>query len=277
MKILLTNDDGVRADGLAMLASRLGDLGEVFVVAPDRERSAVGHAFTLHEPLRVEKLGTRVYSVSGTPADCVYLGLLELCRDADLVLSGINHGYNLGADIFYSGTVAGAIEAALRGVPSIAVSMGVGKGADFAPAANFCKALVVALLQAVDSGSLPEKTLLNVNVPGPAAAAAADSEAAHAAHGAAELRARTFRWTRLGQRNYRDRVEHRTDPRGNTYYWIGGAAEPCEDQPGTDVHAVHHGLVSVTPLGLDLTHQSLLQQLPAWQLAGFDAVGGTDL
>jgi 5'-nucleotidase len=274
VKILITNDDGVRADGLAMLASRLGELGEVWVVAPDRERSAVGHAFTLHEPLRVEKLGNRVYSVSGTPADCVYLGLLELCRDVELVLSGINHGYNLGADIFYSGTVAGAIEAALRGVPSIAVSMGVGKGADFAPAAHFCKALVGALARAVASGSLPEKTLLNVNVPGPAAAAAASAAVIDAKPASA---APSFRWTRLGQRNYRDRVEHRTDPRGNTYYWIGGAAEPCEDQPGTDVHAVHHGLVSVTPLGLDLTHQSLLEQLPGWQLAGFAAVGDTDL
>ena len=267
MKILLTNDDGVRADGLAMLASRLGDLGEVFVVAPDRERSAVGHAFTLHEPLRVEKLGTRVYSVSGTPADCVYLGLLELCRDVELVLSGINHGYNLGADIFYSGTVAGAIEAALRGVPAIAVSMGGGRGADFAPAAVFCNALARAMVRAVADGSLPEKTLLNVNVPGPLEDPAA----------AGAVSAGAFRFTRLGQRNYRDRVEHRTDPRGNTYYWIGGAAEPCEDQPGTDVHAVHHGLVSVTPLGLDLTHQSLLQQLPGWQLAGFAAVGDTDL
>ena len=142
MKILVTNDDGVRADGLAMLAAQLGDLGEVWVVAPDRERSAVGHSFTLHEPLRVVKLAERTYSVSGTPADCVYLGVLELCRGADLVLSGINHGYNLGADIFYSGTVAGAVEAALRGVPAIAVSMGGGPGADFAPAARFCHALV---------------------------------------------------------------------------------------------------------------------------------------
>ena len=268
MKILLTNDDGVRADGLAMLASRLGDLGEIWVVAPDRERSAIGHAFTLHEPLRVEKLGARVYAVSGTPADCVYLGLLDLCRDADLVLSGINHGYNLGADIFYSGTVAGAIEAALRGVPAIAVSMGGGRGADFSAAARFAHALAQAMFRAVSAGSLPEKTLLNVNVPGPRDAAP-EATAAAAQSG-------TFRWTRLGQRSYRDQVEHRTDPRGNTYYWIGGAAETSSDQPGTDVHAIHHGLISVTPLGLDLTHQSLLELLPSWQLDGFLAISEKD-
>ncbi len=254
----MTNDDGVRADGLGMLASRLGDLGEVWVVAPDRERSAVGHAFTLHEPLRVVKLGTRTYSVSGTPADCVYLGVLDLCRGADVVLSGINHGYNLGADIFYSGTVAGAVEAALRGVPAIAVSMGTGPGADFAAAAQFCHALV----RTVAERGLPEKTLLNVNVPGPdyrpVEGAAADP--------------RAFRWTRLGQRVYVDQVEHRTDPRGNTYYWIGGSAQPGADPPGTDVHAVHHGLVSVTPLGLDLTHRDLLELLPGWQLDGFSAL-----
>ena len=248
LKILLTNDDGVRADGLSVLASRLHDLGEVWVVAPDRERSAVGHAFTLNEPLRVDRLAPRVYSVSGTPADCVYLGLLDLCKGADLVISGCNHGYNLGADIFYSGTVAGAVEAALRGTPSIAVSMGTGLGADFAQAAEFCKALAPVVAQQ----GLPTQTLLNVNIPGPKAP-----------------RPGEFRWTRLGQRLYRDQVEHRTDPRGNTYYWIGGAAEPFDDPPGTDVHAVHHGYVSVTPLGLDLTHGDLLNRLPGWQLQGF--------
>lgn len=262
MKLLLTNDDGVRADGLAMLASRLADLGEVWVVAPDRERSAVGHAFTLHEPLRVEQVAPRMYAVSGTPADCVYLGLLELCRGVDVVLSGVNHGYNLGADIFYSGTVAGAVEAALRGVPAIAVSMGGGRGADFAPAAGFCSALVQAMAAAWTAGTLPEKTLLNVNVPGPA-----DRQRS----GQAVDAPTRFAWTRLGQRIYRDHVDHRTDPRGNTYYWIGGAAQPASDPPGTDVHAIHHGLVSVTPLGLDLTHRELLELLPGWQLQGFAA------
>lgn len=255
MKILLTNDDGVRADGLAVLASRLADLGTVHVVAPDRERSCTGHAFTLHEPLRVERVAQNWYSVSGTPADCVYLGVLELCPRPDLVISGINHGYNLGADIFYSGTVAGAVEAALRGLPAIAVSMGYRAGVDFAPAAQLCHALAQATL----ASQLPPQTVLNVNVPGPQ-------------HASSQTGRHTFMWTRLGQRVYREHVDSRTDPRGNTYYWIGGPAEPSADPPGTDAYAIHAGIASVTPLNLDLTHGDLLLKLPTWSLAGFEAV-----
>lgn len=249
-KILLTNDDGIRADGLGVLASRLADLGEVHVVAPDRERSATSHAFTLNEPLRVVQEAPRWYAVSGTPADCVYLGVLELCRGADLVVSGINHGYNLGADVFYSGTVAGAVEAALRGVPAIAVSAASGRNAELLKAAAH---LAHALGHAVLAEGLPPQTLLNVNVP--------PGEGPHG-----------YAWTRLGKRVYRDQVESRTDPRGNTYYWIGGPAAPGADQPGTDLHAVHRGVASVTPLGLDLTHAELLQRLPSWRLSGFEAV-----
>lgn len=251
IKIVLTNDDGIRADGLGILAARLADLGEIHVVAPDRERSATGHAFTLHEPLRVDQVAPRWYSVSGTPADCVYLAVLQLCPQPDLVLSGINHGYNLGSDIFYSGTVAGAVEAALRGVPAIAVSAGFRKsGMDFRPAAELSHALARAVL----AEGLPPQTLLNVNVP--------PSFQVGAGYG----------WTRLGQRVYRDMVESRVDPRGHTYYWIGGAAEPGEDPPGTDLFAVRHGVASVTPLGLDLTHVGLLERLPDWRLHGFEAI-----
>jgi 5'-nucleotidase len=256
MKILLTNDDGIRADGLAVLANRLGDLGTVHVVAPDRERSCTGHAFTLHEPLRVVKVAPNWHQVSGTPADCVYLGVLELCPRPDLVISGINHGYNLGADIFYSGTVAGAIEAALRGVPSIAVSMGYRPGADFHGAAELCHALAQAAMKA----GLPSQTVLNINVPGPE-------------HFVDEAPKNAFMWTRLGQRAYREHVDSRSDPRGNTYYWIGGPPEPCDDPPGTDSYAVHHGIPSVTPLNLDLTHGNLLTELPKWTLPGFQSVG----
>lgn len=255
MKILLTNDDGVRADGLAVLAARLADLGTVHVVAPDRERSCTGHAFTLHEPLRVVRVAPNWHSVSGTPADCVYLGVLELCPRPDLVISGINHGYNLGADIFYSGTVAGAIEAALRGVPSIAVSMGYSPGADFHPAAELCHSLAQVAVRA----HLPPQTVLNINVPGPE-------------HLDENAEKNAFMWTRLGQRGYREHVDSRSDPRGNTYYWIGGPPEPCDDPPGTDSYAVHHGLPSVTPLNLDLTHGNLLTELPKWELPGFRAV-----
>jgi 5'-nucleotidase len=250
VKILLTNDDGIRADGLGILASRLQDLGEIWVVAPDRERSATGHALTLHEPLRVQQVAPRWYAVSGTPADCVYLAVLALCPGADLAISGINHGYNLGSDIFYSGTVAGAVEAALRGVPAIAMSTASVRGhSDFAPAAELCHALSRAVLRE----GLPRQTLINVNVP-PA------------------TQRPGYSWTRLGQRVYRDNVDVRTDPRGNTYYWIGGPAEEGEEPPGTDLHAVQHGVASVTPLGLDLTHTGLLERLLEWRLHGFEAV-----
>lgn len=254
MKLVLTNDDGIRADGLAFLASRLSDLGEVWVVAPDRERSATGHALTLHEPLRVEEVAPRWFSVSGTPADCIYLAALELCPGPDLVISGINHGYNLGSDVFYSGTVAGAVEGALRGVPAIAVSTQRLPGRmDFQPVAALCHALA----RAVMSEGLPRFSLLNVNVPQPSGDVPIQPG---------------YCWTRLGQVVYRDQVERRTDPRGGRYYWIGGMAQPAGDPPGTDVHAVTHGLASVTPLGLDLTHGGLLAKLPSWRLHGFEAV-----
>lgn len=252
MKLLLTNDDGVRADGINILASTLAEIAEVFVVAPDRERSATSHSFTLFDPLRVEKVGHNVWAVSGTPADCAYLGVLEFCKGADLVISGINHGYNLGADIFYSGTVAAAVESSLRGFSAIAMSMGVGRGADFHRAARFCKALV----QSLQGKTMPPRTLLSVNVPGPKEPRPPEGMPA-------------YQITRLGERMYRDHVDSRTDPRGNTYYWIGGPLAAANEPPGTDVHAIHQGLISVTPLGLDLTHQALLQALPSWEVEGY--------
>lgn len=256
MKLLLTNDDGVRADGINVLASTLSDVAEVFVVAPDRERSATSHSFTLFDPLRVEKVGHNVWSVSGTPADCAYLGVLEFCKGADLVISGINHGYNLGADIFYSGTVAAAVESALRGYSAIAMSMGMGRGADFHRAARFCRALI----QGMQGRRLPPRTLLSVNVPGP-------KEPLPPQDGPA------YQITRLGERMYRDHVDSRTDPRGNTYYWIGGPVATDSEPPGTDVHAIHQGLISVTPLGLDLTHRQLLGDLPSWDVPGYRQIG----
>lgn len=255
MKILLTNDDGIRADGLAVLASRLADLGTVFVVAPDRERSCSGHAFTMHEPLRVDRVAPHWFAASGTPADCVYLGVFELCPKPDLVVSGINHGYNLGADVFYSGTVAGAVEAALHDIPAIAVSMGYAPGADFGPAA----ALVHALVATAQHEKFPAGTVLNVNLPGPS-------------HRHADVPPEQFMWTRLGEREYHQRVESRTDPRGHSYYWIGGPPTSNNDPPGTDAHAVHRGLASITPLTLDLTHHDALSTLPAWRLPGYRAV-----
>jgi 5'-nucleotidase len=253
--ILVSNDDGYRSAGIRALARRLADLGDVIVVAPDRERSATSHAFTLDRPLRVEKLGDGWFSVDGTPADCVYLGLLKVCpQKPSLVVSGINHGFNLGSDVFYSGTVAGAVEAALRDTPAMAVSLEWHKGMRdneeaFAPAAEFTHALARAILVE----GLPTGTLLNVNVP----------------H---EPPPRGYRWTRLGKRLYRDQVDERADLRGRRYYWIGGPANGYGDVPGSDCHAVRDGVVSVTPLDLDLTHAGMLEQLPGWRVEGFEAV-----
>jgi len=257
--ILVANDDGVRANGIRVLAARLADLGEVIVVAPDRERSAQSHAFTLDRPLRVDEVEPGVYSCDGTPADCVYLGVLKLSpRRPSLVVSGINHGLNLGSDVFYSGTVAGAVEGALRDIPSMAVSLQWSRGMKtepetFAAAANLAHALARAMLQE----GLPQGTLLSVNVP-------KDSP-------------RGYRWTRLGRRVYRETVDERRDLRGRHYYWIGGPVEASGDVDGSDCQAVEQGLAAVTPLDLDLTHAGLLERLPGWQVHGFEQVVARDL
>jgi 5'-nucleotidase len=253
--ILVSNDDGVRSAGIRALARHLSDLGDVIVVAPDRERSATSHAFTLDRPLRTEKIQDGWFSVDGTPADCVYLGLLKICQTKPaLLVSGINHGFNLGSDVFYSGTVACAVEAALRDTPAMAVSLEWHKGmrdneAAFESAARFTHALARAIL----AEGLPQGTLLNVNVP----------------H---EPAPKGYRWTKLGKRLYRDQVDERADLRGRRYYWIGGPAAGYGDVPGSDCHAVRDGVVSVTPLDLDLTHAGLLEKLPGWRVEGFEAV-----
>jgi 5'-nucleotidase len=255
-RILVANDDGIDAAGIRILAETLSDLGDVWVVAPDRERSATGHAFSLARPLRVDEVKPRWFAVDGTPADCVYLGMYKLTEGPiDLVVSGIN----LGSDVFYSGTVAAAVEGALRQIPSIAVSLEhrPGRGNDgerFRPAARFAHALARAVLKR----GLPQGTLLNVNVP------------ARGAIGG-------YAWTRLGRRAYRDQVEARDDLRGHRYYWIGGPPIAIDHQAGSDGAAIVKGHVSVTPLGLDLTHDGLLANLPGWELDGFDAVVARDL
>jgi 5'-nucleotidase len=258
--ILVSNDDGIRSAGLKAVAERLADLGDIVVVAPDRERSANSHAFTLDRPLRCEEVERGWFSVDGTPADCVYIGLLKLCAERPaLCVSGINHGFNLGTDVFYSGTVACAVEAALRDVPAVAMSLEWKRGMHreperFRAAADFAHALARAVL----AEGLPPQTLLNVNVP-------------------QEPAPRGFAWTRLGRRLYRDQVEERKDLRGRHYYWIGGPPSGYGDLPGSDCHAVERGVVSVTPLDLDLTHSGLLEKLPAWRLPGFESVLERDL
>src|SRR4029453_9914248 len=240
--ILVTNDDGVHAAGLHALAAALDDLGDVYVVAPDREQSAVGHALTLHRPLRITQVGERRFSVNGTPSDCVNLAVLGFLPERPvLVASGINHGSNLGDDVTYSGTVSAAMEGTLLGVPSMAVSLAEPESGGVAAAGEIARAGATRVLVE----GLPRQTLLNVNVP------AGKPEG--------------IRVTRLGHRVYSAKAIREVDPRGRPYYWIGmGAPEWAEDE-GTDIAAVQAGWAAVTPLHLDLTHHGALRSMGSWE------------
>ena len=238
--LLLTNDDGVHASGLQALADALRELGDIWVLAPEREQSACGHSLTLHRPLRVAEVGERRFAVNGTPSDCVNLGVLGFLPERPvLVVSGVNHGANLGDDVTYSGTVSAAMEGTLLGVPSIAVSLA--DGGDFAAAGRVARLVAMRTLVA----GLPKQTLLNVNVPSGTS--------------------RGVRVTRLGHRVYSEKIVEQTDPRGRAHYWIGAGDPQWEDVEGTDMGAVHEGYVSVTPLHLDLTNHRALARLAEWQ------------
>jgi len=247
VRVLLSNDDGVHAAGLRALAAAFeGD--EVWVCAPDREQSASSHAISLHRPLRLLEVAPRWHAVDGTPTDAVYVGmnLVLKGRWPDVVVSGVNHGPNLGNDVHYSGTVAAAMEGALLGVPALAVSLAHAPPHDFTEAARFAAALARALV----ARRPPVPVLLNVNVPaGPV---------------------RGWRLVRLGKRTYGNEVVEKTDPRGRKYYWIGGEGGAVnEDIPGSDCNCVgHDGLVSVTPLDLDATHDEGLASLASLEVAG---------
>ncbi len=245
--ILLTNDDGVAAPGLEALAGALGELGEVVVVAPERERSAVSHALSLHKPLRVSSPRPGWHACSGTPADCVYIGMNHvLDRPPALVASGINSQVNVGDDVIYSGTVAGAREAALMDVArSVAFSVDARRsdyGAAAARAAEFCEALL--------SRPVPEGVLFNVNFPpgtGPET---------------------PWRLTRLGLRNYGRTVTRKTDPRGRDYFWIGGEFLGFGDLPGSDCNAIGEGAASVTPVQLRGPAQEAMGAMAGWPIFG---------
>jgi 5'/3'-nucleotidase len=249
VRVLLSNDDGVHAPGLKALAAAFaGD--EVWVVAPDREQSASSHAISLHRPLRLYEMGPRWYAVDGTPTDAVYMGLNHVLRAArpDVVLSGINHGPNLGNDVLYSGTVAAAMEGALLGVHALAISLASAPPHAFDDAARFA----VALARRIVETPPPAPLLLNVNVPpGPV---------------------RGYRLARLGKRTYGNEVVEKVDPRGRKYYWIGGEGGPTnEDIPGSDCNCVvKDRLVSVTPLHLDSTHDAVLKELRSWSVPGYE-------
>jgi 5'-nucleotidase len=243
--ILLTNDDGFGADGLRALEEALGPLGRVWVVAPDREQSGQGHALTLHHPLRLARRGPRHFVVQGTPTDCIYLGVHAILKTRpSLVVSGINRGINLGDDITYSGTVSAAFEAALMEVPAFAVSQetGAAEAPDYAAAARFARALAAQILRR----GMPPETLLNVNVP--------------------RLDPRGVRVTRQGRRIHPGGLVERTDPKGRTYYWIGGQSAEWAGDPGSDFAALAAGYISVTPLHLDLTHDRVLDEVRSWKL-----------
>jgi 5'-nucleotidase len=239
--ILVSNDDGVAARGLQALVRELEMLGRTVVVAPDRERSAVGHSLTLHKPLRIQPVRKDVYSVNGTPTDCITLAVNTILQERPtLLVSGINRGGNLGDNITYSGTVSAAMEGTLLGIPSMSVSLTGGGSFHYKTAAE----VTLAIARQVIRHSLPPETFLNINVPN-----------------LPENRIQGIRVTRMGKRVFKDPVVEKRDPKGRTYYWIAG--EEVVEEPGkdSDYEAIKEHYVSVTPIHLDLTHYEVLPKI----------------
>jgi 5'-nucleotidase len=244
VKILLSNDDGFQAPGLTLLARVLGEIADITVVAPDRNRSGASNSLTLDNPLRMMVAENGFFSVNGTPTDCVHLAVTGLLKEMpDMVVSGINEGSNLSDDVLYSGTVAAATEGRFLGLPSIAISLAGPKCQHFDTAAQVAKILV----QRLEADPLPVDTILNVNVP--------DLPISHL---------RGFQVTRLGTRHIAEPTIKTVDPRGRRIYWIGMPGPEQDAGPGTDFYAVNTGYVSITPLQLDLTHYKVFEQLSGW-------------
>jgi len=243
--ILLTNDDGIFSPGLAALREAVSPLGQVVIVAPDRDNSAVSHSLTMSRPLRVQKQAESVYALDGTPADCVSIALAKILKKRpDLLISGINSGPNLGDDISYSGTVSAAVEGTMYSIPSMAVSLAGEPPYDFAPAGKVTAKLAAMIL----ARGLPENTLMNVNVPGDTAITGT-------------------KVTRQGRRLWENSVQETFDPRGRRHYWIGGGSPVKDSGKDTDVHAILTGCISITPIHLDLTnHEGIFQLRDDWQL-----------
>lgn len=253
MHILVTNDDGVTAPGLLALAQEMRKLGDVTIFAPDRNWSASGHVKTMDRPLRVREViladGSSAFSSDGAPSDCVALALLGLVEEKiDLVVSGINPNANIGHDVTYSGTVTAAMEAAIVGLPAIAVSLDSPENhkskLDYKTSASVARHVAKRVM----AEGLPAGAVINVNVPY-----------------LKESELKGYMVTRQGLRVYRDELDRRFDPRGKPYYWIGGQAPTGVDEPGTDFGALQAGYVSVTPLQLDLTHHKLMDELKKWK------------
>jgi 5'-nucleotidase len=246
MRILVTNDDGIQSPGLAALAQALSAVGEVWIVAPDRERTAVAHAVTLHKPLRLHRLAPRTFSVNGTPVDCVNLALVKVMpKPPAIVVSGINKGVNLGDDVMYSGTVSAAMEGTILGVPSVAVSQeGQGGEFRFAVGATYAERVVRLVLEQ----GLPEETLLNVNIPD-----------------RVERSIKGVRITCLSRRRFHNPIIEKLDPHGRKYYWIAGTRISWSRSKNADHEALEEGFVSISPIHLDLTHYGALDQLRSWE------------
>jgi len=250
MTIILTNDDGIHSLGLQSLAHNLAEEYDVVVVAPDREQSAVGHAITLSNPLRITEIsnsnGIPTYSCNGTPADAVKLGLKVILNDPpDLLISGINNGANVGASLIYSGTVSAATEGILLGIPSIAVSLDNRLGGDYSAAIKFTSFIARKIIQ----NGLPKGILLNINVP--------------------DLPLDKIKGAKIavqGRTNFNDFFEKRRDPRGQTYYWMAGSMVVDDSHPDHDVSALNDGYITITPVNYDLTARKFLPKLKNWGL-----------
>ena len=250
MRILISNDDGIYSGGIRALAEGIAqNNGEVYVVAPDRERSATGHSLTLHRPLRLEEethlKGVKAaYSTDGTPSDCVKIAIGAILKEQpEIVLSGINHGPNMGSDVLYSGTVSAAMEGAIYNIPSIAVSLADHKPQDFSCAVAF----ISKLIKIIGQIKFPDRTLLNINIPALPLSEIAGIEI-----------------TELGVRPYNDYFIKRVDPRGRTYYWLAGEAIEEHELPGTDVFAVRNNQISITPVTIHMTNEKMLPELKEW-------------
>lgn len=251
MRILISNDDGIFAPGIKFLAETLATRHEVYVAAPDRERSANGHALTLHKPLRAEETNIfkgvkAAWQVNGTPSDCVKLALGAILNEApDLIVSGINRGQNMGTDVIYSGTVSAAMEGTILGVQSVAVSLASFADLHYQTGADF----ILEFLDNFNSMKLASKTLLNVNIPP-----------------VAKEKVAGVKITKLGVHRYIDVFEKRTDLRGKTYYWLAGESIEYEDEENTDISAVKKNYISITPIHYDLTNYDFIDSLSKWNI-----------
>lgn len=249
MRILCTNDDGYLAEGLRVLGEAARTIGEVSIVAPDREQSATSHSLTLHDPLRTRRATDGAFIVNGTPTDCVMLAVAELIGfHPDLCVSGINHGPNMGEDVLYSGTVAAAMEATVMGIPSIAISYAGERASD--EIGGWLPTLSSLLKSLAGPHKFPKNTLLSVNLPG-----------------IDPTDVKGVKVTSLGTRRYSNSITRALDPAGREFFWIGGGVSTWSGSEDSDFKAVEDGYISVTPLHLDLTNYALLEEIRGWNLS----------